>query len=338
MTIIRLFAFLLVVPACLLADDALQLPTAWEYTAPLIAPEKRTDEPSRAQKDPTVVQHDGRWHLFMTVKLPTRSAIEYCSFEKWEDAQQSERTLLDICDSDYFCAPQVFFFAPHEKWYLVYQAGMPGAVKMWVAFSTTTDINDPTSWTKAAPMPGLDGGPDDPRIVGGLDYWIICDDARAYLFFTSLDGKMWRLWTTLENFPAGFSECEVALRARIFEASHTYRLKGRDQYLTLIEQSGRRHYKAYIADRLDGKWSPLADTEAQPFAGASNVRPAEGVTAWTDNISHGELLRAGTDQQLIVDPENLRFLFQGMIDKDKSEKDYGAFDWRLGILEPVESK
>ncbi len=41
---------------------------------------------------------------------------------------------------------------------------------------------------------------------------------------------------------------------------------------------------------------------------------------------------------MIVDPENLRFLFQGMVDKDKSQKEYGAFDWRLGILDPVVSE
>ena len=65
---------------------ALKVPTLWEYSSPLISPEKRDSNPSRAQKDPTVVFHDGKWHVFMTVKLPGRSAIEYCSFEKWEEA------------------------------------------------------------------------------------------------------------------------------------------------------------------------------------------------------------------------------------------------------------
>ena len=91
----------------------------WEYSAPLIAPEHRNREPSRAQKDPTVVFHEGRWHVFMTVKLPGRSAIEYGSFISWEEANSSQRGILDISDSDYYCAPQVFYFTPHKKWYLV---------------------------------------------------------------------------------------------------------------------------------------------------------------------------------------------------------------------------
>ena len=337
--IAHVFAIVLLAPASAAAQEdasGFKVPAQWEYTAPLITPEKREKEPSRAQKDPTVVFHKGAWHVFMTAKLPGRSAIEYCSFDSWERADRAPRTLLSVSESRYFCAPQVFYFAPQKLWYLVYQMGVAGRKKMWVAYSTTDDIADPASWTKAKPM--LDGGDDDPREVGGLDYWIICDDKRAWLFFTSLDGKMWRLWTRLEDFPKGFDHCAVALKAKIFEASHTYKLKGMDQYLTIIEEDGRRYYKAYVADSLGGKWTPVADTAKKPFAGWRNIRPAEGVEAWTDNVSHGELIRDGVDQTLTVDPDNLKMVFQGMLDKDKARKGYGAFRWRIGVLTPVKPK
>jgi hypothetical protein len=310
-----------------------RIPALWEYTYPLISPEKRDLNPSHAQKDPTVVFYEGKWHVFMTVKLPNKSAIEYCSFTKWEEADKSKRTILRISNSNYYCAPQVFYFTPHNKWYLIYQMGVPNANKMWVAYSTTSGIADPNSWTQAKAI--LDSGENDPRKVGGLDYWIICDNQRAYLFLTSLDGRMWRLWTLLEDFPQGFNHCELALEAKIFEASHTYKLKGMNKYLTIVEENGRRYYKAYIADRLDGEWLPIADTAEQPFAGWNNIRPAKGVEPWTDNISHGELIRDGYDQMLTVDPNNLRFIFQGMWDKDKSGKEYGQFQWRIGMLTPA---
>jgi hypothetical protein len=54
---------------------------------------------------------------------------------------------------------------------------------------------------------------------------------------------------------------------------------------------------------------------------------------WTDSISHGELIRAGYDQRLEVDPEKLRFVFQGAADRDTTGKQYGEIPWRLGILE-----
>lgn len=325
---------LFVGPLIASADDDTLVPGQWEYSRPLIEPEARDIDRSHAQKDPTVVFHDGRWHVFMTVKLQGRSAIEHCSFKDWDNANRSKRTILTISDSDYYCAPQVFYFTPHRKWYLVYQMGVPGQKKMWVACSTTEDITDPHSWTQARPI--LDGGPDDPRQVGGLDYWIICDDQRAWLFFTSLDGRMWRMWTTLEDFPNGFDHCQVALKAQIFEASHTYRLKGQDRYLTIIEQKGRRYFKAYVADRLDGPWRPIADTAERPFAGWNNVRPAPGVDRWTDNVSHGELVRDGVDERMQLDPENLQFVFQGMLERDKTNRSYGAYSWRIGLLRPVD--
>jgi len=326
---------LLLVGCAVGAPEPLALPTAWQYTAPLVRPEDRAELRSHAQKDPTVVFHEGRWHLFMTIKCADRTVTEYCSFARWEEADRAPRTVLPLADSKYYCAPQVFFFRPHGLWYLIYQVGMPGSQKMWVAYSTTKDIADPTSWTKA--QPALDGGPGDPRQEGGLDYWMIADSQRMYLFYTSLNGKLWRLSTPLEQFPSGFGDLKLAYQGDIFEASHTYRLQGRDQWLTFIEANpgGRRYFKAFVADRLDGAWTPLADSEAKPFAGAANCGPAADATAWADNISHGELLRASNDETLTIDPSDWRLLFQGALQSEKAGIGYGAIPWRLGILTPA---
>jgi endo-1,4-beta-xylanase len=59
------------------------------------------------------------------------------------------------------------------------------------------------------------------------------------------------------------------------------------------------------------------------------------VEPWTDNVSHGELIRDGYDQTLTVEPGNLRFIFQGMWDEHKSGKGYGQFQWRIGMLRQV---
>ncbi len=126
----------------------------------------------------------------------------------------------------------------------------------------------------------------------------------------------------------------MAIQDDIFEASHTYKLKGLDKYLTVVEAQGGhgwRYFKAYVADRLDGEWRRLAATEDKAFASMQNVHQTGA--RWTDSISHGELIRAGYDQRLEVDPEELRFLFQGVADRDSQGKNYGEIPWRLGILE-----
>ncbi len=315
-----------------LSED-LSAPSAWNLSQPVLSPARRADDPCYSVKDPTVVFHEGRWHVFCTIRSVVRShQIEYVSFRDWNEADKSPRHILR-CREGYFCAPQVFYFRPHRKWYLIYQVGEPERkLKLQPAFSTTENISDPKSWTPAR----LLFPEQDPKGVNKwIDFWGICDEEKAYLFFTSLDGRMWRMWTPLKNFPDGFDRCELALEADIFEAGHTYRLLGQNKYLTVVEaqgKKGRRYYKAYTADRLDGKWTPLADTEENPFAGAANVRQPN--PPWADNVSHGELLRANCDETLTADPANFQFLIQGVTDRLKAGKKYGEIPWQLGLLSP----
>jgi len=303
----------------------------WVASEPVLEPMKLGDVQWIAVKDPTVVRYKGIWHLFVTVRGIERShAVVYATFKDWSEARQAKQQVLQ-CHPGFFCAPQVFYFTPHKKWYMLCQASDESwDPKYGPACSTTTDITKPDSWSKLTPL--FDAKPSN--IKGWLDFWIICDESKAHLFFTSLNGKMWRCETSPEKFPHGFSQPVVALQADVFEASHTYRLKGRNKYLTVIEAQhghGWRYQKAYLADRLDGEWTPLAGEKDKALASMLNVEhPAE---RWTDVVSHGELLRPGYDEKLDADPDNLRFLFQGVLEKDRAGKNYGQIPWRLGILE-----
>ena len=315
----------------------LTAPFYWELSAPLLSPVNRPNDPCLSVKDPTVVHYNGRWHVFYTIRSVVRShQIEYVNFDKWKNANDSPRHILR-CREGYFCAPEVFYFRPHKKWYLIYQViERDRHLKLQPAFSTSNNISDPTSWS---PAQLFFPGSDLKGVQRWIDFWIICDDEKAYMFFSSLDGRMWRMWTLLEDFPHGFSDLKLALKADIYEASHTYRLVDRESidrgYLTIVEAKskkfpGRRYYKAYIADQLDGKWKPLADSEEHPFAGYANVR--QPYPPWADNISHGELIRAGYDETLTVDPDHLQFLIQGVTDRQKEGKKYGEIPWKLGLL------
>lgn len=333
--------FRIVVPAIVLlcgsslkqlfADDALPGEFRWTMSEPLVEAQPTDGLPWHAIKDPSIVRFEGRWHLFATMRGTERShTTVYLSFADWDQASAAPRNLLP-CHDGYFCAPQVFWYAPHRKWYLVCQ----GADDAWgtppyrPAFSTTDQISDVKSWSPLQPM--FDHKP--ANIPGWIDFWVICDDARAWLFFTSNNGQMWRCHTSHQSFPRNWSEPELALEADIFEANHIYRVAGRDQYLNIVEAQngdGWRYYKAWVADSLGGEWKPLASTRANPFASMKNVKhPA---SRWTDSISHGELIRAGHDERLEIDPDHLQLVFQGVLDSQRGTGGYGAIPWRLGIL------
>jgi Glycosyl hydrolase family 62 len=167
----------------------------------------------------------------------------------------------------------------------------------------------------------------------GLDFWLICDQQQAYLFFTSLDGKFWRAETSLDQFPsAGWTKPVVAYQGDIFEASHTYFVPESDKYLTFVEAQGdqKRYFKALVADRLDGTWTELAATRDQPFVSPRNVVNQD--ESWATSYSHGELLRSGFDQRLEIDLDDLTLLFQGANDQDYRGNEYGLIPWQLGLL------
>lgn len=317
------------------AHSALARPS-WSSTGPLIQPLSGARHPVVAVKDPTVVQHDGRWHVIATT-ADTRGAwgMVQISFADWADAGAATPFFLHESPTfaGYNCAPQVFYFRPQQKWYLVFQSPQP-------RYSTSDDIGDPMSWS--APQDFFDGTPRS-VVEGWLDYWIICDETHAYLFFPDDHGRLYRSRTELGTFPRGFDEPIVVLQeadARdLFEGSCVYRIKGTDQFLLLVEcigEKGPRYYRAFTANRLDGTWTPLpgADSEVTPFAGNANVSSADGSPLWTDGISHGELLRDGNDETMTIDPDNLCFLYQGLPHGTK-EPNYALLPYRLALLRPA---
>jgi hypothetical protein len=306
---------------------------SWRASPPLIGPVDRPEDPCVSIKDPSVVFHNGRYHIFASIRSEIRThQTEYLSFAAWEEADAAERHILTATDG-FFCAPQVFFFEPHDRWYLISQiideSRQPA---LQPAFSTSKDLADPLSWT----APELMFGKQPENVEMWLDFWVICDEESAHLFFTSLNGKLWHARTPLDGFPHGWESPSVVLEADVYEASHTYKLSGQERYLTVIEAvapDGRRYFKAYTATSLAGSWEPLADTLEKPLAGVVNVA-FEG-EPWSTSFSHGEFVRSGVDQRLEIDLADTKLLFQGVPDEERDGIPYGKIPWRLGLLELV---
>ncbi|MFJ2200059.1 non-reducing end alpha-L-arabinofuranosidase family hydrolase [Streptomyces violaceusniger] len=178
----------------------------------------------------------------------------------------------------------------------------------------------------------------DPTVIQAgantLDYWVICDDAKCYLFSSDDNGHLFRSETTVGEFPGGFRNTQLVLedsKFALFEGDAVYRVQGTDTYLLMMEaigSDGRRYYRSFTAQGLTGQWQPLAATESNPFARSNNVSFPAG--AWTRDISHGELIRTGNDQTMTINPCRLQFLYQGM--NPSAGGDYSQLPWRLGLL------
>ena len=175
-----------------------------------------------------------------------------------------------------------------------------------------------------------------------VDMWVICDHVNCYLFSSDDNGHLYRSQTTVKDFPNGFGNTVIAMqdpnRFALFEASNVYKVKGTDRYLLDVEaigSDGRRYFRSWTSTALDGQWTPLADTEANPFIRSSNVTFSPGVTPWTQDFSHGEMIRSGVDQNLTIDPCHLQFLYQG--EDPSASGDYSQLPWRLGLLTQTNS-
>lgn len=306
-------------------------PFHWSSTGPLIAPISDAAHNNVSIKDPTVVYYNNRWHVFATTASTSKVwSMVYMNFADWSQAASAPQYYMNNTPGygDH-AAPEIFYFRPQKKWYLISEWGPQ--------YSTNDDISNPQGWT----MPQNFFAKKPAGVGGWIDYWVNCDDKNCYLFFTNDAGSFFRSKTSIQDFPKGFDTPVLVMKAArgfdLFEASNTYRIKGTNQYLTLIEglstDSGKRFFRAFVADHLDGDWVevPGAGSWDAPFMADKNVTFEAGVTPWTIDFSHGEMIRDGYDETLTIDPKNMQFLYQGL-DMNQRKVDYVLQPWRLGIV------
>jgi hypothetical protein len=274
-----------------------------------------------AVKDPSVVFFGGRWHVFYTARGRGDYATGYVSagtLEGLRDAPRHELTQIRGKASRYACAPQVFFFEPQGLWYLICQTRDSNYQPV---YSTTRTIEKPESWT--APKPLVE----KTDKAKWIDFWIICDETTAYLFYTRAHRHVTVRTAPIAQFPEGWGQGRVAFGG-VHEAVHIYKVKDRDAYHMLFElnRGGVRSFGLARAPQLTGPWEKVTDA----YATADQLRCETG-PRWTDVVSHGEMIRSGFDQRLEYDADDPAILIQGRRGTT-NDGPYQDLSWKLGLI------
>jgi len=255
----------------------------------------------------------------MTMHSGSSYGAAMMTFADWPAAATATQNKLSFAA----VAPTIFYFRPKQTWVLAYQWGATG-----FSYRTSSDPTNPSGWSAEKSLYASKNVPAGSSSTGVIDQTVICDAAKCYLYFNGDNGYIYRSSMAIDSFPGEFPAATTVMQdtpQKIFEAVQLYSVQGSNKYLMIVEAQGNggRYFRAWTATDLGGTWTLLTDT----FAAKSNTTFSQN---WTNDISHGDLVRSGADETFPIDPCNLQMVFQGR--DPNSTAEYDKLPYRLGLL------
>ena len=301
--------------------DSKPMINQWNIGSPIFEKGKNGAFDEISVKDPTIVFYENQWHLFYTARSNNEYTTGYVSASRFENLNDAPRFELEQIrgKTRYGCVPQVFYFEPKKKWYLIYQNR---DANYQPVFSTNREISEPKLW--AVPRKLLEKDAKEKWI----DFWVIADKTKVYLFYTEGHNGVMVRSTRIEDFPNNWGESKK-IYDDVHEAVHIYKVLGENEFHMIYElnDKGVRSFGLAKADHLEGSWERVTDDCAR----GNQLKYSNDSKQWTEMVSHGEVIRTGYDQKLEYDPKNCRWIIQGLM-KNELNDDYPLLPWKFGII------
>jgi len=312
-----------------------------------------------AVKDSSIVFYDGKYHLFYTAKMSQENegkikydiSTGYVAAESLEGLAAAKRYNLEDTAGVELIAPQIFYFEPQKLWYLVGHRRNKGKPNLMPIYMTNPDINNVYGWSESTDIKTAKSNDNF-----WIDFWVICDDEKAHLFYSDQRGSVLRMECPIGEFPKGFatSKEDISLTVTgqddyagwsMFEAQHVYHVKNPDKYLIVLEcgyyeadknwfgDARRRFMIAMVADKLEGPWVRIEENENEFFACGPSIFNEDGTKSDYTQVSHPELIRSGYDQKLEIEDYNIQIMFQSFDGtKIPDGYNYNELPWELLLI------
>jgi len=97
-----------------------------------------------------------------------------------------------------------------------------------------------------------------------------------------------------------------------------------------LNEEGMRSFGIAMAENLNGPWERVTDR----YATGDQLKYVGNTGHWTEMVSHGEVIRSAYGERMEYEPNDCRWLIQGILKKE-AKVSYSELPWKLGLIRMI---